>query len=112
MVEAVRLNIVATYDHAVEFQALHTLSVLPVESVADEDSFLEELYGPVDDICRCGRGLGIVALPACVFMLSASYFRPFRRWRRRRKNQCVHCGYDLNGNVSGVCPECGTKVED
>ena len=24
---------------------------------------------------------------------------------------CRTCGYDLNGNVSGVCPECGTKVK-
>lgn len=22
------------------------------------------------------------------------------------------CGYNLHGNVSGVCPECGTPVED
>ncbi len=24
---------------------------------------------------------------------------------------CVACGYNLTGNVSGVCPECATKVE-
>lgn len=24
---------------------------------------------------------------------------------------CQNCGYDLTGNVSGVCPECGTKAE-
>jgi len=24
---------------------------------------------------------------------------------------CAHCGYDLTGNVSGVCPECGTETE-
>ena len=30
-----------------------------------------------------------------------------RRRERRRLNRCVHCGYDLTGNVSGVCPECG-----
>jgi len=23
---------------------------------------------------------------------------------------CQRCGYDLTGNVSGVCPECGTGV--
>jgi hypothetical protein len=23
---------------------------------------------------------------------------------------CPNCGYDLTGNVSGVCPECGEKV--
>ena len=32
---------------------------------------------------------------------------PVRRWRRRRKGCCVRCGYDLTGNVTGVCPECG-----
>lgn len=29
---------------------------------------------------------------------------------RRRKGLCVRCAYVLTGNVSGVCPECGTKV--
>lgn len=23
---------------------------------------------------------------------------------------CVPCGYDLTGNVSGICPECGTPI--
>ena len=38
------------------------------------------------------------------------------RWHRRRWQpmpeapQCTSCSYDLTGNVSGVCPECGTKV--
>jgi purine-cytosine permease-like protein len=27
--------------------------------------------------------------------------------RRRRGGFCRHCGYNLRGNVSGVCPECG-----
>ena len=35
---------------------------------------------------------------------------PVRRRRRRRKGQCIPCGYDLTGNVSGVCPECGSKT--
>ena len=36
---------------------------------------------------------------------------PGRRHRRRRKRgQCVKCGYDLTGNVSGVCSECGTAL--
>jgi hypothetical protein len=32
-----------------------------------------------------------------------------RHWtsRRRRAGQCRCCGYNLTGNVSGVCPECG-----
>ena len=32
---------------------------------------------------------------------------PLRRWRRRSKGQCRNCVYDLTGNESGVCPECG-----
>ena len=24
---------------------------------------------------------------------------------------CAICEYDLTGNLSGVCPECGTKIE-
>ncbi len=24
------------------------------------------------------------------------------------ESNCEHCGYNLRGNVSGVCPECGT----
>jgi predicted amidophosphoribosyltransferase len=24
---------------------------------------------------------------------------------------CPVCGYDLRGNTSGVCPECGTRID-
>ena len=34
---------------------------------------------------------------------------PLRRWRRKKRGQCLKCGYDLTGNESGVCPECGTR---
>ena len=33
-----------------------------------------------------------------------------RRWRRKH-GLCVTCGYDLTGNESGVCPECGVEVQ-
>ena len=33
-----------------------------------------------------------------------------RRRRRARRGLCPGCGYDLTGNVSGVCPECGETV--
>jgi hypothetical protein len=32
------------------------------------------------------------------------------RGRRYKAPLCRHCGYDLTGNVSGRCPECGTPV--
>ena len=36
------------------------------------------------------------------------------KWNKRRKfgpNACPACGYDLTGNESGVCPECGKRTE-
>ena len=33
-----------------------------------------------------------------------------RRYRRRRRNLCVQCGYNLTGNTSGRCPDCGTNI--
>lgn len=35
---------------------------------------------------------------------------PVRRVRRRRQGRCARCAYDLTGNVSGVCPECGVAT--
>jgi len=33
-----------------------------------------------------------------------------RQRRERAKGRCTTCDYDLTGNVSGRCPECGTSV--
>ena len=33
-----------------------------------------------------------------------------RRARRRRSGFCPRCPYDLTGNASGTCPECGTPI--
>ena len=50
--------------------------------------------------------VGLLAYPTIAFMRG-----PLRRWRRRRKGLCQNCGYNLTGNVTGVCSECGTKIE-
>lgn len=35
-------------------------------------------------------------------------------WRRAKVQSkvglCIACGYNLTGNVSGICPECGTAI--
>lgn len=50
-----------------------------------------------------GTGAGAIAL--------ALWIIPWARGSSRRpRNGCTRCGYDLTGNVSGVCPECGTPV--
>ncbi len=35
---------------------------------------------------------------------------PLVRRRRRKRGLCIHCAYNLTGNVSGICPECGIKI--
>lgn len=37
-----------------------------------------------------------------------------RQWTRLRAcaGLCQSCGYNLTGNVSGTCPECGTPISD
>jgi hypothetical protein len=48
-------------------------------------------------------------LPVAAIAASTAYL-----WRADRRRpppgHCQHCGYDLTGNVSGRCPECGTWI--
>lgn len=46
-----------------------------------------------------------VAYPAAVLVCFQ-----LRRWSRRRGGKCLKCAYDLRGNVSGRCPECGDSA--
>ena len=47
----------------------------------------------------------LLAYPAIAFIRG-----PYRRHRRRKKGLCLKCGYNLTGNTSGVCPECGERI--
>jgi hypothetical protein len=51
----------------------------------------------------CGGGLG-------AWWIAADPER--RREARSENGQCLACGYCLTGNVSGVCPECGTVLDE
>ena len=60
----------------------------------------------VDLACLCGCSL--VAGLMCRFVAGL-------RWRidearARRLGICVRCSYNLTGNVSGICPECGAPI--
>lgn len=33
-----------------------------------------------------------------------------KRTRRRVEGHCCYCDYDLTGNESGICPECGERI--
>ncbi len=64
-----------------------------------------------------GRPLCQIFVPCWfVVLLSAMYPTitfirgPYRRYRRRKKGLCLACGYNLTGNVTGICSECGEKI--
>ncbi len=52
-----------------------------------------------------------IPLIACATLVAFFVCRgPWRRWNRRRLGLCLHCGYNLTGNVSGKCSECGKAI--
>jgi hypothetical protein len=55
---------------------------------------------------------GKSALAMVVFGIAVFALLVYLVTRRRpiRPGFCLSCGYDLTGNVSGTCPECGGKV--
>jgi len=65
-----------------------------------------------------GRTLGgvSVSFPHWLLLIAfgiipaASLATAYRRYRRGARHQCPECEYDLTGNISGVCPECGTAI--
>lgn len=56
----------------------------------------------------------VTAIPLGSLLLFTGMFS-VATWVARRRSipagSCVRCGYNLTGNVSGVCPECGAVVE-
>lgn len=52
--------------------------------------------------------LAFASIPVWVALLVSRRRRRLRA--RMTQGLCVYCGYNLTGNVSGVCPECGSAV--
>lgn len=49
--------------------------------------------------------------PALIFaVLPAVYILRRRRRAAATAGRCAQCSYDLTGNVSGICPECGATI--
>ena len=61
------------------------------------------------------RLAGLIVVFLCPWWLLFVLRRRMRRLLREslvkvRIPICIHCGYDLTGNTTGVCPECGTQI--
>ena len=67
-------------------------------------------YDRVTRAAYIGTPLPMLAFLFAFFSLMLGLQRPLRRRRRCKHGLCMECGYDLTGNLSGVCPECGTEA--
>lgn len=52
----------------------------------------------------------LLALMVLGLLATVSAPRGVRGWKRILAGRCHACGYDLTGNVSGVCSECGSAI--
>ncbi len=66
--------------------------------------------------CYCARGTYTTLVFSGVVLLWAFGPGIILLYQREKYRQaklfplCLRCGYNLHGNTSGVCPECGTKT--
>ncbi len=79
-----------------------------------QGSWLAQTGGRNFGLARFGPWGTVVSFPhgAICLVLAAWPVCSFLKWavvrdHRLRRGSCMHCGYDLTGNTSGTCPECG-----
>jgi hypothetical protein len=65
----------------------------------------------------CFRDVWIFEMPLWFLVLvfgtypfAVLVIAPLRRHRRRKRNECIQCGYSLTGLTEPRCPECGNRV--
>lgn len=68
-------------------------------------------WGKVLVLSGLAAGAAFLALiVVATYVYARRDFRLQERRHRWRAGLCANCGYDLAGNISGVCPECGTRT--
>lgn len=61
-------------------------------------------------VALVGAPIWFAALVALLYPILVILRGPLRRMRRRKRGRCEQCNYNLTGNTSGMCPECGKAV--
>jgi hypothetical protein len=87
----------------------------PLRRVSAEDVLVNGLFGGVVSLLLALglHSVCMVAAAALSFAFAGAAWinleRDGVRIDRRDAGRCLRCGYNLQGNVSGVCPERGSK---
>ena len=68
------------------------------------------IWWPRIEVYHPGRA---VAVPLWMVLATAAIPTIWLGWRERGipPGHCQTCGYNLTGNISGRCPECGTAIK-
>ena len=96
-----------------EFDILEPTLRLSLPSLRREDDWW---HGPTRETCpplSGRRWVWVLSVPLWLVLVVLALPTAFLWWRDRRcirEGFCRKCGYDLTGNVSGRCPECGTEI--
>ena len=86
---------------------LETMGIQAEEVLGDEGYINGKFDGVVYTRCL----LMVRAAVALSAILPALWITVFLRRKRPSSGLCAVCSYDLTGNASGICPECGTKLK-
>ncbi len=83
-------------------------SLLAISAVSPVIAALAPLHGVNQRLF----GFYLLPLPlliagAALYTLGYAGLLASRQDRRATRQLCIHCGYDLRGTPTGVCPECG-----
>jgi len=103
----------ATFDRRVELillcfrEGVHVVSSGPPLDVSSRTSRPNEIPLFHAHVRELSVSLDLTTLLLALYPAMALLRGPLRRWQRRRTGSCLHCGYNLIGNESGTCPECG-----
>ncbi|MBN1514537.1 MAG: hypothetical protein JXB13_21150 [Phycisphaerae bacterium] len=93
---------------------LHVVRVVPQEkrgSLNKEQKWGGFYVRQMDIGLSRGTGVGVpfwaLGVPLAVWPSVAFVRGPIRRRRRRKRGECIGCGYKLTGLTERRCPECG-----
>lgn len=96
-----------SYDHMSLFDPSNGVWWRGVEYIRSTDQFthitLRKIWLPFWLIV-----VGLFMLP--LLRVTVWLRQSLRASHRRRQGRCISCGYNLAGNTSGTCPECGMRL--
>jgi len=100
-----------TWSHA---QRIAALFLLPAILIIGGAVIFSNTIPALTDFMVCVTGFLVLGIMMLFFGLlvrnAVLEHRRNLKDARIKKRLCVDCGYDLRGNESGICPECGRSV--